>query len=177
MKNRKIRTAFAILITAFIAVAATLPAKKVMIKDGKQRLAAFAMHQEMEKLSPFNNLKWQFLGPTNTSGRITAAAVSPDRDFILAASASGGVWKTTDKGDSWYPIFEKEISSSIGNIAIAPSNKNIIWVGTGEANIFRSSHAGCGIYKSVTEAGLSSTWDWRTPTRYRGLLSTRQTLK
>ncbi|MDX9928893.1 MAG: hypothetical protein RBS37_03475 [Bacteroidales bacterium] len=149
MKNRKIRTAFAILITAFIAVAATLPAKKVMIKDGKQRLAAFAMHQEMEKLSPFNNLKWQFLGPTNTSGRITAAAVSPDRDFILAASASGGVWKTTDKGDSWYPIFEKEISSSIGNIAIAPSNKNIIWVGTGEANIFRSSHAGCGIYKSV----------------------------
>ena len=71
------------------------------------------------------------------------------KNFILTASASGGVWKTTDMGESWNPIFEKEISSSIGDIAIAPCDKNIIWVGTGESNIFRSSHAGCGIYKST----------------------------
>jgi len=80
---------------------------------------------------------------------MTDVAISPDRDYILTASASGGVWKTTDLGETWKPIFEKEITTSIGDIAIAPSDKNIIWVGTGESNIFRSSHAGCGIYKSV----------------------------
>jgi photosystem II stability/assembly factor-like uncharacterized protein len=59
-------------------------------------------------------------------------------------------------GETWHPIFEKEVSVSIGDIAIAPSDKNIIWVGTGDSNIFRSSHAGCGIYKSV-DGGVTFT--------------------
>ena len=149
MKNQKIRVGLALSVVAIFLMAAALPKGKPMLKEGKERLKAWQKHLAMEKKSPFKEVPWQFLGPTNTSGRITDAAVSPEKDYILAASASGGVWKSTDMGDSWKPIFEKEISSSIGDIAIAPSDKNIIWVGTGESNIFRSSHAGCGIYKSV----------------------------
>jgi photosystem II stability/assembly factor-like uncharacterized protein len=149
MKNQKIRMGLTLSMVALFLLAATLPKDKPVIKEGKDRLKAFQKHLTMEKKSPFKEVPWQFLGPVNTSGRITDAAVSPEEDYILAASASGGVWKSTDMGDSWVPIFEKEISSSIGDIAIAPSDKNIIWVGTGESNIFRSSHAGCGIYKSV----------------------------
>jgi photosystem II stability/assembly factor-like uncharacterized protein len=154
MKTSKIRLTLTLSLAVFILIAAGLPKGKGMIKEGKDRLQAWQKHLQMEKKSPFRDVPWQFLGPTNTSGRITDAAVSPGRDFILAATASGGVWKTTDMGDSWIPVFEKEISSSIGDIAIAPTNKNIIWVGTGESNIFRSSHAGCGIYKS-TDGGKS----------------------
>ncbi len=149
MKNQKIKFGSALALMVVIFLAATLPQGKAPIKTGKDRLQAYKMHLQMEKTSEFKDLKWQFLGPKNTSGRMTDVAVSPDRDYILTASASGGVWKSTDSGATWNAIFEKEITSSIGDIAIAPSNKNIIWVGTGESNIFRSSHAGCGIYKST----------------------------
>lgn len=147
-------------IFVFLAFSACNPAppaskEKVPITDGKTRLAMFRQHREMEKTSDFKDNQWQFIGPKNVSGRMTDVAVSPDRDAIYTASASGGVWKSTDKGDSWIPIFENEISTSIGDIAVAPSDKNILWVGTGESNIFRSSMAGCGIYKS-TDGG--KTW-------------------
>jgi len=123
--------------------------EKVPITDGKTRLAMFEQHKAMEQNSEFKDNKWQFLGPKNTSGRMTDTAVSPDRDAIYTASASGGVWKSTDVGESWTPIFENEITTSIGDIAVAPSDKNILWIGTGESNIFRSSVAGCGVYKST----------------------------
>lgn len=122
------------------------------------RLQGFAQHLEMKKNSPFKDLKWQFLGPTNVSGRCTDVAVVTPKGknyTIYVATASGGVWKTENEGTTWVPIFDQELSTSIGDIAIAPSNPEIIWVGTGEANIFRSSHAGCGIYKS-TDGG--KTW-------------------
>lgn len=122
------------------------------------RLQGFARHLEMKKNSPFKDLKWQFLGPTNVSGRCTDVAVVTPKGknyTIYVATASGGVWKTENEGTTWVPVFDQELSTSIGDIAIAPSNPNIIWVGTGEANIFRSSHPGCGIYKSV-DAG--KTW-------------------
>lgn len=146
-----------LIVLAFLIIFSSCSVQtKKIIEEGEDRLAGWETHLKMEQNSSFNNLKWQFIGPKNTSGRMTDVAVSPERDYILTASASGGVWKTTDDGESWKPIFEKEISSSIGDIAIAPSNKNIIWVGTGESNIFRSSHAGCGIYKS-TDQGKSFT--------------------
>jgi len=149
MKYVKLRVGLLLSVVFFVLLSACKPEEKLIIKNGKDRLIAYDKHLEMENSSSFNALVWQFLGPKNTSGRMTDVAVSPDKDFILAASASGGVWKSADLGESWQPIFEKELSSSIGDIAIAPTDKNIIWVGTGESNIFRSSHAGSGIYKSV----------------------------
>jgi photosystem II stability/assembly factor-like uncharacterized protein len=156
MKHYRIKSGLILFVISLLWLASCTPKEKVLIKEGKDRLLAYQKHLDMEKISAYKDLKWQFLGPKNTSGRMTDVAVSPERDYILTASASGGVWKTTDYGESWTPIFEKEISSSIGDIAIAPSNKLIVWVGTGESNIFRSSHAGCGIYKSV-DGGLTFT--------------------
>ncbi len=123
----------------------------------EQRHQWFQSHLEMKDRSPFKNLPWQLLGPMNISGRMTdIAVVQPKGDnyTIYVAGASGGVWKTANEGISWEPIFEHEISTSIGDVTLAPSNPDIVWVGTGEANIFRSSMAGAGVYKS-TDAGES----------------------
>lgn len=122
------------------------------------RLEWFGTHQQMIENSPFKQQNWYHIGPTNVSGRCTdIAAVTPKgKNFtIYVATASGGVWKTVNEGTTWEPIFEHEATASIGDIALAPSNQDIIWVGTGEANIFRSSQNGAGIYKS-TDAG--KTW-------------------
>ena len=92
---------------------------------------------------------WRELGPAITSGRITAFAVDPrDTRVIFAASASGGAWKTENAGTTWSPVFENERSVSMGAIALAPSNPDIVWVGTGEQNSVRSSSYGDGVYRS-----------------------------
>ncbi len=125
----------------------------------EQRLKMYENFVQLKEKSPFGNFKWQFIGPTNISGRMTDVAVVTPRGknyTIYTASASGGVWKTTNEGTTWEPIFENAMSTSIGDIAIAPSNPNILWIGTGECNIFRSSNAGAGVYKS-TDAG--KTWN------------------
>jgi photosystem II stability/assembly factor-like uncharacterized protein len=126
--------------------------------DPQQRLKWFEQHQAMKAQSPFKDLRWQFVGPTNVSGRVVdVAAASPYSKYltIYAASATGGLWKTDNDGTTWQPIWDQGPSASIGDVTLAPSNPNIVWMGTGEANIFRSSNAGIGVYKSI-DAG--KTW-------------------
>ena len=90
------------------------------------------------------------------SGRITDIEVPDGTSYtIVVATASGGVWKTTNEGTTWRAIFEHAPSTSIGDIAISESNPHIIWVGTGENNSSRSSYSGTGVYKS-TDGG--KTW-------------------
>ncbi len=111
---------------------------------------------------------WKPKGPFNVGGRITDVAISPDNDSILYVSAaSGGVFKSIDKGQNWNPIFDNIGKPSIGNIEIAPSNSKRIYVGTGEANGSANSGAffGDGIYRS-DDAG--NTW------KHIGLDSTQQ---
>lgn len=94
---------------------------------------------------------WSFLGPLNTGGRITDAAISPDNnDHLYVSTAVGGIFRTYDKGLNWEPIFDDIAVPSIGNIAIAPSNAQRIYAGTGEANGSATSGAffGNGIYRS-----------------------------
>jgi hypothetical protein len=80
---------------------------------------------------------------------IPAFAMDPrDTRVIFAASASGGAWKTENAGTTWRPVFENEGSVSLGAIALAPSNPDIVWVGTGEQNSVRSSSYGDGVYRS-----------------------------
>lgn len=124
-----------------------------------ERLAMYQAHVALAQASPFRSHAWQFIGPTNVSGRMTdVAVVAPKGESytIYVAGASGGVWRTRNEGVTWEPIFEHGPSTSIGDVTLAPSNPDILWVGTGEANIFRSSMAGAGVYKSV-DAG--ATWE------------------
>jgi photosystem II stability/assembly factor-like uncharacterized protein len=129
--------------------------ERIHSTDPALRLQGYEKHLEMTNSSPFKELMWSHIGPKNVSGRCTDIAVVTPKGkhyTIYVATASGGVWKTGNEGTTWEPVFELEASTSIGDIAIAPSNSDIVWVGTGEANIFRSSQAGVGIYKS-TDAG------------------------
>lgn len=142
------------------ALLAFVPAGGVQAQQTppEQRLAGYQKHQALAGQSLFRHLPWQFLGPTNVSGRITDMAVVPPRGksyTIYVAGASGGVWKTVNEGVTWEPVFQNAASTSIGDVTVAPSNPDIVWVGTGEANIFRSSMAGAGVYKS-TDGG--QTW-------------------
>lgn len=100
---------------------------------------------------------WRPIGPAVTSGRISDLAVAEgpesrvgDRPgkLMYAAAAGGGVWKSINAGTTWEPVFDKQGSSSIGDVTLAPSNPEIVWVGTGEANNLRSSSWGDGVYKS-----------------------------
>jgi len=134
--------------------------------DPQVRLKWFGQHQAMAQTSPFKDFKWQFLGPTNISGRVTDVAVATPRGksyTMFVGTATGGVWKTDNEGVTWVPVFDQDVTTAIGDVTIAPSNPGIIWVGTGEANIFRSSNAGAGVFKS-TDGG--QTW------RHMGLAGT-----
>jgi len=100
--------------------------------------------------SPYNGLKLRSIGPALTSGRIADIAVHPrDKRIWYVAVASGGVWKTTNAGTTWTPVFDNESSYSIGTVVIDPKNPNVVWVGTGENNAQRSVSYGDGLYKSV----------------------------
>lgn len=133
----------------FLAFAVILNAQTT----GAQKIAAFKQQQQMLQQSPYKNLQWRLTGPDNRSGRCTdVAGVTGNPNIIYAAFATGGLWKSEDAGNTWVPLFDKEATQSIGNIAVAASDPNTLYIGTGEANIFRASLPGIGIYKS-TDAG------------------------
>ncbi|MBT8143580.1 MAG: glycosyl hydrolase, partial [Gammaproteobacteria bacterium] len=95
-------------------------------------------------------LKLRELGPAITSGRITDFAMHPERwQEYFAATASGGLWHTTDNGTTWKPVFDNEGSYSIGVVELDPNDPLTVWVGTGENNSQRSVAYGDGVYKSV----------------------------
>nr|WP_293302046.1 glycosyl hydrolase [Allomuricauda sp.] len=96
----------------------------------------------------FENLTFRFIGPEGNRA-IAIAGVPGDPMVNYIGAASGGLWKTMDGGINWNPIFDGQEVSSIGSVALAPSNPNIVWVGTGETFVIRPAHAmGDGIYKS-----------------------------
>jgi len=94
-------------------------------------------------------LELRGIGPAITSGRIIDLAIDPARPgTIYVAAAAGGVWKSTNGGTTWTPIFDGEGSYSIGALALDPHNANVLWVGTGENNSQRSVGYGDGVYRS-----------------------------
>jgi photosystem II stability/assembly factor-like uncharacterized protein len=101
-------------------------------------------------LSPalFSDLHWRLIGPFR-GGRVSAGAIDPDPNTYYIGTPQGGVWKTTDAGQVWKPIFDAERVPSIGAVAVSPSSPNIVYVGTGE------QMQGNGVYKSI-DAG--ATW-------------------
>src|SRR5882672_8465879 len=101
------------------------------------------------------NLKFREIGPAAMGGRIDDfAVVESNPDIIYAGTASGGVFKTTNAGTTWEPVFDDQPNSTIGDVSVAPSDPSIVWVGSGEANNRQSSSWGNGVYKS-TDSGKS----------------------
>lgn len=110
------------------------------------------------------NLQFRSLGPAIMGGRIDdIAVVESNPSVYYVGAATGGVWKTVNNGTTFEPIFDTQPNTSIGDIAIAPSDPNIIWVGTGEPNNRQSSSWGDGVYRSLdggktwTNMGLRDT--------------------
>jgi len=97
----------------------------------------------------FAGLRLRSIGPAFTSGRVCSIAVDPtDHSRYFVGVASGGVWKTTNAGTTWAPVFDNEGSYSIGTITLDPKNPLTVWVGTGENNSQRSVSYGDGVYRS-----------------------------
>jgi photosystem II stability/assembly factor-like uncharacterized protein len=148
-----------VLAAAAVAVALTMPSLRAQAPakaDAAFLVKAYDTYRSMRQASPYKGIEWQYLGPRNISGRATDVAVA-DRAAsrrIYVAYATSGVWKTDDNGTTWQSIFDDYPVSSIGDLAVAPTDPNIVWVGAGEANIFRASMPGAGIYKS-TDGGKS----------------------
>ncbi len=118
---------------------------------------SFAQTSTKEKISEvISGMKLREIGPALMGGRIADIAIHPDKPSTwYVAIGSGNLWKTTNRGITWKPIFDNQSSYSIGTVTIDPNNPNVIWVGTGENVSGRHVGWGDGIYKS-TDAG--TTW-------------------
>lgn len=130
--------------TRYVALLFCLLSAGALAQSAAQRPAA----------DPFSRLRWRFVGPTGN--RVTSVAGIPGNPLVYyAGAASGGLWKTVDGGTHWQPVFDDQPVASIGSIAVAPSDPNVVWAGTGEPFIRSHISVGQGIYKS-TDAGR--TW-------------------
>ena len=124
------------------------PARKAV---GEEELSQPEPYELLSK-----QMKWRSVGPANMGGRISDITVDPKKPYtIYAATATGGVIKSTDNMTSWSGIFEKQAVASTGAVAVAQTDSKIVWVGTGEPNGRNSSSWGDGVYKS---ADGGQTW-------------------
>ena len=110
--------------------------------------ALIASQQPAVDIGVFRDLTWRLLGPFRGGRTTTIAGVSSQPHTFYAGTANGGVWRTTDAGATWRPIFDGETTGSIGSIAIAPSDPNVIYVGTGASPIHDGASSGDGLYRS-----------------------------
>ena len=113
----------------------------------------------------FQELRWRSIGPFRGGRALAVTGVRGQSEVYYFGSVGGGVWKTTDAGRTWKPIFDSQPVASIGAIAVAPSDANVIYVGSGEADMRSSISVGNGMYKS-TDGG--KTW------KHIGLSDSRQ---
>jgi photosystem II stability/assembly factor-like uncharacterized protein len=113
----------------------------------------------------FNGLNWRLIGPFRGGRAVAVGGIPGSATTFYFGAVDGGIWKTTDAGTVWTPIFDGEPVASIGALAVAPSNPSIIYAGTGESDIRSNLASGNGVYRS-TDAGV--TW------KSIGLADTRQ---
>ncbi|MFN8583367.1 MAG: hypothetical protein U0163_20620 [Gemmatimonadaceae bacterium] len=137
------------------AIALTLMAPALSAQRSRPAATPAATVQALLDSNTVAQLKWRYVGPEGN--RVTSIAGVPgDRTTYYAGAASGGLWKSSDGGIHWNAIFDDQPVSSIGSIAVASSDHNVVWVGTGEPFIRSHISLGWGVYKS-TDAGKSFT--------------------
>lgn len=153
MKMKKIITTALILAVTVILTGMLNPAQA----QRRNRNAQPAADEFKVNSSMLGALKFRLVGPAAYSGRIADFAVNPENPSeYYVGVASGGLWKTENKGTTFTPIFDNKPVFSIGALAIDPHNPNVVWVGTGENNSQRNLAYGDGVYKT-TDAGKSFT--------------------
>ena len=119
------------------------------------RLDAYEKRMQMLESSPFKNIPWRSIGSEVQGGRVIDIAVPREKpQDIYIAYATGGLWRSSNEGQSWTPLFDNQSSIGIGDIDMTPDGQTI-WLGSGEANSQRTSYAGTGVFKS-TDSG--ATW-------------------
>jgi photosystem II stability/assembly factor-like uncharacterized protein len=134
-----------------LSITATAAAQRSASAVSQRPIAATRPAEDTSAAtSTIKRLRWRSVGPANNAGRVSVVVGVPgDRDVYYVAGANGGIIKTTNGGVTFKPIFDKQDIGSIGAIAIAPSDPNIIYVGTGEENPRNNASIGDGMYKSV----------------------------
>lgn len=139
-------------IIIFIMLTAMVSANlfaQISFTPADQRLDSYQQKTDQVSTSLVKDLKFQSIGPTVMSGRVTDIGVNPeDPTHFYAAYASSGLWVTKNNGTRFEPIFDHEAVMTIGDIAVDWKNGQTIWVGTGEKNSSRSSYSGNGVYRS-----------------------------
>ncbi len=120
-------------------------------------LALITSCAEGQPSSPYSDLPWRSIGPAVMGGRIDdVAVVEADPATAYIATATAGLWKTTNHGTTFRPVFDDQPCQSIGAVAVSQSDPNVVWVGTGEPNNRQSSSWGCGVFRS---ADAGATWE------------------
>ena len=133
-----------------------IPAALLLVVLGAQPTTAAAQSETPNESTPFAALQFRHLGPVGN--RVPAVVGVPGKPTFYAGAASGGIFRSADDGLTWEPIFDQMGVSSIGALAVAPSDSNVVWAGTGEAFIRSNVSIGNGVYRS-TDGG--DTWTHR----------------
>ncbi|GIV62177.1 MAG: hypothetical protein KatS3mg044_1043 [Rhodothermaceae bacterium] len=160
---------FVLLFPRPLAAQEVEPAMETLVPPtpAAQRLESTAHRTRLRETSLVRNVAFRNVGPTVMSGRVVDLDVRPDDPtHFYVAFASGGLWKTTNNGQSFTPLFDDQAVMTLGDIAVDWAHGETIWVGTGENNSSRSSYAGTGVYRS-TDGGR--TWE------HLGLAETHRT--
>ncbi|MEO2162089.1 MAG: hypothetical protein ABGY29_06135, partial [bacterium] len=137
-----------------LLLCAVLPSQEP-VTGGAARLVAWEKRVELQSSSPFKDLQWRALGPKFCGGRIEAVDCPPgSAGTIYAGVGAGGVFKSTNGGLSWEPIFAQESTYAVGDVEVSRARPALVWVGTGEAHLSGTSYEGTGVFKS-TDGGAS----------------------